>query len=107
MSSTNSAHLFVDFCWTWGQGTRFWRVTDYHRGGVGGRSCEQEDSRLTSSADGQRCLTLTFESLPGESPQQRPAVLAEGGTPVAVDFEPVRHVDLETLLMDLKTHTNT
>lgn len=57
---------------------------------------------MNSSADGQRCLTLTFESLPGESPQQRPAVLAEGGTLVVVDFEPVRHVDLEALLVDLK-----
>lgn len=31
-------------------------------------------------------------------------MLAEGGTFVVVDFKPVRHVDLEALLVDLKTH---
>lgn len=58
--------------------------------------------------EGQSCLTLTFESLPGESPQQRPAVLAKGWALVVVDFEPVRHVDFEALLVDLKrTETTT
>lgn len=46
-------------------------------------------------------LTLTFEPLLGEPPQQSPAVFAEGGTLVVVDSEPVRHVDLEALLVDL------
>lgn len=55
--------------------------------------------------EGQSCLTLTFESLPGESPQQRPAVLAKGWTLVVVDFEPVRHVDFEALLVHLKRTT--
>lgn len=63
---------------------------------------EQQEAARDSSAESQRCLTLTFESLPGESPQQRPAVFAEGRTLVVVDFEPVRHVDLEALLVDLK-----
>lgn len=65
---------------------------------------QQKDSRSWWTLLNQRCLTLTFESLPGESPQQRPAVFAEGRTLVVVDFEPVRHVDLEALLVELK-HT--
>lgn len=50
-------------------------------------------------------LTLTFEPLLGEPPQQSTAVFAEGGTFVVVDFEPVGHVDLEALLVDLQ-HTH-
>lgn len=53
-----------------------------------------------------KCLTLTFQSLPGEPPQQRTTVLTESGTFVVVDFKPVRHVDFEALLVDLQqTHT--
>lgn len=48
-------------------------------------------------------LTLTFEPLLGQPPQEGPAVLAEGGALVVVDFEPVRHVDLEALLVDLES----
>lgn len=47
-------------------------------------------------------LTLTFEPLPGQAPQQGAAVFAEGGTLVVVHPEPVRHVDLEALLVDLR-----
>lgn len=47
-------------------------------------------------------LTLTFEPLPGEPPQQSPTVFAECGTLVVVDFKPVRHVNLEALLVDLQ-----
>lgn len=50
-------------------------------------------------------LTLTFESLLGEPPQQSPAVFAEGGALVVVDLEPVGHVDLEALLVDLRHKT--
>lgn len=51
-------------------------------------------------------LTLTFEPLLGEPPQQSAAVFTEGRTLVVVDFEPVRHVDLEALLVDLKHTSN-
>lgn len=47
-------------------------------------------------------LTLTFEPLPSQAPQQGAAVFAEGGTLVVVHLEPVRHVDLEALLVDLR-----
>lgn len=47
-------------------------------------------------------LTLTFEPLLGEPPQQSATVFTEGRTLVVVDFKPVRHVDLEALLVDLK-----
>lgn len=47
-------------------------------------------------------LTLTFEPLPGEPPQQSPTVFAECGTFVVVDSKPVGHVDLEALLVDLQ-----
>lgn len=47
-------------------------------------------------------LTITLESLPGQPPQQGPAMLAEGRALVVVDFESVRHVDLESLLVELK-----
>lgn len=47
-------------------------------------------------------LTLTFEPLLGEPPQQSPTVFAEGGTFVVVHFKPVGHVDLEALLVDLQ-----
>lgn len=50
-------------------------------------------------------LTLTFEPLLGEPPQQSATVFTEGRTLVVVDFKPVRHVDLEALLVDLK-HTS-
>lgn len=49
-------------------------------------------------------LTLTFEPLLGQPPQESSAVFTERGTLVVVDFEPVRHVDLEALLVDLQ-HT--
>ncbi len=49
-------------------------------------------------------LTLTFEPLPGEPPQQSATVFTESGTFVVVDFKPVGHVDLEALLVDLQ-HT--
>lgn len=54
-----------------------------------------------------KSLTLTFEPLPGEPPQQRATVFAEGGTFVVVDLEPVGHVDLEALLVDLQQKTRT
>lgn len=50
-------------------------------------------------------LTLTFEPLLGEPPQQSTTVFTESGTFVVVDFKPVGHVDLETLLVDLQ-HTH-
>lgn len=49
-------------------------------------------------------LTLTFEPLLGEPPQQSTAVFTESGTFVVVDLKPVGHVDLEALLVDLQ-HT--
>jgi len=52
-------------------------------------------------------LTLTFEPLLGEPPQQRPAVFTEGGTFVVVDFKPVGHVDFEALLVDLQENQHT
>lgn len=47
-------------------------------------------------------LTITLESLPCQPPQQGPAMLTEGRALVVVDFESVRHVDLESLLVELK-----
>lgn len=49
-------------------------------------------------------LTLTFEPLLGEPPQQSPTVFAEGGAFVVIHLEPVRHVDLEALLVDLENN---
>lgn len=47
-------------------------------------------------------LTITFESLPRQPPEQGTTVLTEGWTLVVVDFESVWHVDLESLLMELE-----
>lgn len=47
-------------------------------------------------------LTLTFEPLAGQAPQQGAAVFTEGGTLVVVHLEPVRHVDLKALLVNLQ-----
>lgn len=47
-------------------------------------------------------LTVTLESLPSQAPQQGPTVLAEGRAFVIVDFEPVWHVNFESLLVELK-----
>lgn len=41
--------------------------------------------------------TFTLEALPQQTPQQRPAVVAEGQNLKAVDAEHVRHVDTEPL----------
>ena len=49
-------------------------------------------------------LTLTFEALLGQAPQQGAAVLAEGGALVVVHLEAVRHVDLEAFFVDLNGH---
>lgn len=51
-------------------------------------------------------LTLTFEPLPGQAPQQGATVFTEGGTLVVVHLEPVRHVDLEALLVNLRQRGN-
>lgn len=51
---------------------------------------------------GRRRLTLTFQPLLGQPPQQGAAVLAEGGALVVVHLEAVRHVDLEAFLMYLQ-----
>lgn len=47
-------------------------------------------------------LTVTLEALPRQPPQQGPTMLTEGWALVVVDFEPVWHVDLESLLVELK-----
>lgn len=57
---------------------------------------------MHKSAEIIKPLTLTFEPLLGEPPQQSAAVFAEGGAFVVVDFKPVGHVDLEALLVDLQ-----
>lgn len=50
-------------------------------------------------------LTLTFEPLLGEPPEQSTAVFTERWAFVVVHSKPVRHVDLEALLVDLQdTH---
>lgn len=48
------------------------------------------------------CLTLTFQPLPGQTPQQRPTVLTERGALIVVHLKPVWHVNLEALLVDLQ-----
>lgn len=57
---------------------------------------------MHKSAEIIKPLTLTFEPLLGETPQQRAAVFTERGAFVVVDFKPVGHVDLEALLVDLQ-----
>lgn len=47
-------------------------------------------------------LTITLQSLPCKAPEERAAVLTESWTLVVVDFEAVRHVNLESLFMELQ-----
>ncbi|KAL0627861.1 hypothetical protein AAY473_001179 [Plecturocebus cupreus] len=47
-------------------------------------------------------LTVTLEPLPCQSPQQGPTVLTEGRALVIVDFKSMWHVNLESLLVELK-----
>lgn len=48
------------------------------------------------------CLhTFTFESLFDQPPEQAAAVVAEGRAHVVVNFEAVRHVNVETFLLEL------
>lgn len=46
-------------------------------------------------------LTITLQSLPCKTPEQRATVLTERWTLVVVDFEAVRHINLEPLLVEL------
>lgn len=49
--------------------------------------------------------TFTLEALSVQAPQQTAAVVAEGGTLVVVGLEAMRHVNLEALLLELRTST--
>lgn len=58
--------------------------------------------QVNSAVKSLKPLTLTFEPLPGETPQQSTTVFTKRGTFVVVHFEPVGHVNLEALLVDLQ-----
>ena len=45
------------------------------------------------------CTFFTFESLPDQPPEQAATVVTEGRAHVVVNFEAVRHVDVETFLL--------
>lgn len=47
-------------------------------------------------------LTITLQSLPCKAPEERATVLTECWALVVVDFEAVRHVDLEPFFMKLQ-----
>lgn len=57
---------------------------------------------MLSSCHIHQGLTITLQSLPCKAPEERAAVLAESWTLVVVDFEAVRHVNLEPLFMELQ-----
>ena len=47
-------------------------------------------------------FTLAFQALSHDSPEQRPAVIAECGRHVVVDFEAMRNIDAKSLHLQLK-----
>jgi len=47
--------------------------------------------------------TFTFESLFDQPPEQAAAVVTEGRAHVVVNFEAMRHVNVETFLLKLRT----
>lgn len=47
-------------------------------------------------------LTITLQSLPCKAPEQRATVITKRWALVVVDFEAVRHVNLEPLLVELQ-----
>lgn len=54
--------------------------------------------------DTETSLTFTVQPLLDDPPQQRAAVVAEGGQLVVVDVELVRDVDAESLVYGLQGH---
>lgn len=48
-------------------------------------------------------FTFTFESLFDQPPEQAATVVTEGGAHVVVNFEAMRHVNVETFLLKLRT----
>lgn len=57
---------------------------------------------MLSSCHIHQGLTITLQSLPCKAPEERATVLTESRALVVVDFEAVRHVNLEPLFMELQ-----
>lgn len=47
-------------------------------------------------------LTITLQPLPGKAPEERATVLTKSWALIVVDFEAMRHVNLEPFFMELQ-----
>lgn len=65
---------------------------------------ESSSESLIGPTNAEASLTFTVQPLLDYPPQQRAAVVAEGGRLVVVDVELVRDVDAESLVCGLQGH---
>lgn len=66
------------------------------------RQNDKGEIRFKNLKNEQIRLTFTFKALSVETPQQTTTVVTECGALVVVVFEAMRHINLETLFLELK-----